>query len=200
MKVRVIKRYSNRRLYDTEEKKTITHQRLKELLVENQEFQIIDNASGRDVTIESLARVVTTESATWTSSPEAKESLGNLIRHGGQYSMSILRNTILASIGAFNVTKKKAEEVIDKLIESGDLTKSQRKEAVLEMLEKADKSTEEFRAKVTKQAGKVGTDVQKAIEKVKIARRDDLDKLSKKFDKLQKVVERLEKKISSAVK
>ena len=44
------------------------------------------------------------------------------------------------------------------------------------------------------------SDVQKAIEKVKIARRDDLDKLSKKFDKLQKVVERLEKKISSFVK
>lgn len=198
--MRVIKRYSNRRLYDTEEKRTITHRRLKELLVENQEFQIIDNTSGRDVTIESLARMVTTESAAWTSSPEAKESLGNLIKHGGQYSMNILRNTILASIGAFNVTKKKAEEVIDRLIESGDVTKSQRKEAVLELLDKADKSTEEFRDKITKQASKVGADVQKAIEKVKIARRGDLDKLSKKFDKLQKVVERLEKKISSAMK
>lgn len=198
--MRVIKRYSNRRLYDTEEKKTITHQRLKQLLVENQEFQIIDNASGRDVTVESLARMVTTESATWTSSHEAKESLRNLIRHGGQYSMNILRNTVLASIGAFNVTKKKAEEVIDKLIASGDVTKSQRKEAVLELLDKADKSTEEFRTKVSKQASKVGSDVQKAIERITIVTRGDLDKLSKKFDKLQKVVERLEKKISSALK
>ena len=92
------------------------------------------------------------------------------------------------------------EEVIDKLIASGDVTKSQRKEAVLELLEKADKSTEEFRAKVSKQARKVGSDVQKAIEKVTIVTRGDLDKLSKKFDKLQKVVERLEKKISSALK
>lgn len=198
--VRIIKRYKNRRLYDTEERKTITHRRLKELLEDDQEFKIIDKASGRDVTVESLARMVTTESAAWTSSPEAKESLGDLIRHGGQFSMSILRNTVLASIGAFNVTKKKAEEVIDKLIASGDVTKSQRKEAVLELLDKADKSTEEFRAKVTKQAGKVGAEVQKAIEKVKIVRRDDLNKLSKKFDKLQKVVERLEKKISSFVK
>lgn len=198
--MRIIKRYSNRRLYDTEEKKTITHQRLKQLLVENQEFQIIDNVSGRDVTVESLARMVTTESATWTSSPEAKESLRNLIRHGGQYSMNILRNTVLASIGAFNVTKKKAEEVIDKLIASGDVTKSQRKEAVLELLDKADKSTEDFRARVSKQASKVGSDVQKAIERVTIVTRGDLNKLSKKFDKLQKVVERLEKKISSALK
>lgn len=114
--------------------------------------------------------------------------------------MNILRNTVLASIGAFNVTKKKAEEVIDKLIASGDVTKSQRKEAVLELLDKADKSTEEFRTKVSKQASKVGSDVQKAIERITIVTRGDLEKLSKKFDKLQKVVERLEKKISSALK
>ncbi|MFQ5607658.1 MAG: polyhydroxyalkanoate synthesis regulator DNA-binding domain-containing protein [Candidatus Zixiibacteriota bacterium] len=195
--VRLIKRYTNRRLYDTQEKRPITHRRVKELLEDNHEFRIVDTASGRDVTVEVLGRIVSSESAAWSSSHLAREKLGELIKQGGEVSMSILRNTILASIGAFNVTKKKAEEVIDQLIESGEVTKSQRKEAVLELLQKADKSTEDFRQKVAQQAGRVGSDVQKAVERVKLARRDDLDKLSKKFEKLQKAVDRIEKKLNA---
>ena len=118
--------------------------------------------------------------------------------------MSILQKTVLASIGAFNLTKKKAEEVIDQLIKTGELSKSERKNAVLELLDKADKSTADFRAKVTKEAGrvgdKVGAEVTKAISKLKVARRDDVADLNKKFDKLMKSVARLEKKLTDAVK
>ncbi|HSH00384.1 MAG TPA: polyhydroxyalkanoate synthesis regulator DNA-binding domain-containing protein [candidate division Zixibacteria bacterium] len=195
--MRVIKRHRNRRLYDTSERRTITHERLRELIQQGVQYQIIDNASGRDVTVETLGRLLVTESAGWPAAAPLKGQLEQLIVQGGELSMSILRNTVLASIGAFNVTKKKAEEIIDKLIESGELTKSQRKEAVLELVEKADKHTEEFRQKILQQANKVGADVNKAVEKLKVARQDDVDKLNKKFDKLLKAVERLEKKMST---
>jgi len=118
--------------------------------------------------------------------------------------MSILKKTVLASIGAFNLTKKKAEEVIDQLIKNGELTKSDRKNAVLELLDKADKSTADFRAKVTKEAGKVsdkiGAEVTKAINKLKVARQNDVSDLNKKFDKLLKSVARMEKKLADAIK
>lgn len=195
--MRVIKRHRNRRLYDTSERRTITHTRLKELIQQGVPYQIVDNASGRDVTVETLGRLLVSESAGWPTAAPLQGQLEQLIVQGGELSMSILRNTVLASIGAFNVTKKKAEEIIDKLIESGELTKSQRKEAVLELVEKADKHTEEFRQKILEQANKVGTDVNKAVEKLKVARQDDVDKLNKKFDKLLKAVDRLEKKMSA---
>ena len=193
----IIKRHRNRRLYDTSERRTITHERLRELIIQGVDYQIIDNASGRDVTVETLGRLLVSESAGWREATPLKRQLERLILEGGELSMSILRNTVLASIGAFNVTKKKAEEIIDQLIESGELTKSQRKEAVLELVEKADKHTEEFRQKILKQANKVGADVNKAVEKLKVARQDDVDKLNKKFDKLLKAVERLEKKMTA---
>lgn len=199
--MRLIKRYRNRRLYDTEEKKTITHQRLKELLSSGEKFQILDQASGRDITVEVMGRLFVSETAARESAEDSggdlQKRLHELITEGGKVSMSILRNTVLASIGAFNITKKKAEEVIDQLIESGDLTKSQRKEAVLELMDKAEKHTEEFRDKVMKQAEKVGAEVQQAVEKVRVAKKDDVDALNKKFDKLLKAVERLEKKVSA---
>jgi polyhydroxyalkanoate synthesis repressor PhaR len=197
--MRLIKRYRNRRLYDTEEKRTITHERLRELMHSGEEFRILDQASERDITVEVMGRLFVSDSAAREplvgDDEGLRDRLRELITEGGNVSMSILRNTVLASIGAFNVTKKKAEEIIDQLIESGDLTKSQRKEAVLELMDKAEKSTEEFRDKVMKQAGKVGAEVQQAVEKVRVAKKDDVDELNKKFDKLLKAVGRLEKKV-----
>ncbi len=194
--IRLIKRYSNRRLYDLTDKRTITHKDLKQLLVAGEAIQIIENRSGRDVTVESLSRMLVSDGSGWSPDKNELKNLSELITQGGTLSMSILRNTILASIGVFNLTKKKAEEVVDQLIKSGDLTKSQRKEAVLELLNKADKSTEEFRAKVSKQANKVGAEVQSAVEKLKVAKKNDLDALNKKVDKLIRALAKLDKKIS----
>jgi len=196
---RLIKRYSNRRLYDLTDKRTITHKELKEIIASGETIQIVDNKSGRDITVETLSRMLAGESSAWGSGENQLKNLRELITEGGTASMSILRNTVLASIGAFNLTKKKAEQVVDQLIKSGDLTKSQRKEAVMELLEKADKSTEEFRAKVTRQASKVGNEVQAAVEKLKVAKKNDLDTLNKKVDKLMKAVNKLDKKISKMV-
>ncbi len=196
---RIIKRYSNRRLYDMTGKRTITHKDLKKIIAGGDTIQIIDNKSGRDVTVESLSRMLAGESSNWGTGENQLKNLCELITEGGTASMSILRNTVLASIGAFNLTKKKAEQVVDQLINSGDLTKSQRKEAVMELLEKADKSTEEFRAKVTRQASKVGNEVQAAVEKLKVAKKNDLDALNKKVDKLMRAVNKLDKKISKMV-
>ena len=194
---RLIKRYSNRRLYDMTDRRTITHKELKEILSAGEAVQIVENKSGRDVTVETLSRVLAGESSGWTNSKVELKNLCELITEGGTVSMSILRNTVLASIGAFNLTKKKAEEVVDQLIKSGDLSKSERKQAVMELLEKADKSTEEFRAKITRQASKVGAEVQNAVEKLKVAKKDDLDELNKKVDKLVKAMGKLDKKISN---
>ncbi len=194
---RLIKRYSNRRLYDMTDRRTITHKELKEILAAGETVRIVENKSGRDVTVETLSRVLAGESSGWKNSKVELKNLCELITEGGTVSMSILRNTVLASIGAFNLTKKKAEEVVDQLIKSGDLSKSERKQAVMELLEKADKSTEEFRAKITRQASKVGAEVQNAVEKLKVAKKDDLDALNKKVDKLVKAMAKLDKKISN---
>ena len=56
--------------------------------------------------------------------------------------MSLLKNTVLASIGLFEVTKARAEKIIDDLIKRGELSRSDRKQAVLELVEAHVRSTE----------------------------------------------------------
>ena len=109
--------------------------------------------------------------------------------------MSILKDTVLASIGAFHVTKDKAEKIVDELIKKGELTKSDRKKAVMELVEKAEKSTAALKDKVFRETGKVHQSVTKAVKDLKLVKQADLQKLEKKIDKLTRAVEALEKKL-----
>jgi polyhydroxyalkanoate synthesis regulator phasin len=102
--------------------------------------------------------------------------------------MEILKKTVLASIGVFEVTKAKAEEIVDTLIKEGEIAKTKRSEAILELLDKAENSTKDFKDRVAK-------DIEATIEKMKVARKKDLEELSKKVDDLAESVRRLTEKL-----
>jgi len=109
--------------------------------------------------------------------------------------MSLLKNTVLASIGVFQVTKAKAEKIIDDLIKKGELDKSSRKKAVMELLEKAEKSTAVFRSKVMKEADKAQKGVTKITKELNWARQADVKKLEARVNKLAKAVKEMENKV-----
>jgi polyhydroxyalkanoate synthesis regulator phasin len=101
--------------------------------------------------------------------------------------MGILKKTMLASIGAFELTREKAEQVIDDLIKRGELDQSSRKEAIMELLGKAEQSASELGAKVTE-----------AAKELKPAKEQDLRKLEDRLNALSKRVEQLQQKFDSA--
>ena len=57
-KPRVIKKYPNRRLYDTEESRYITLADVKELVMHKVDFEVIDKKSGEDITRTILLQVI----------------------------------------------------------------------------------------------------------------------------------------------
>lgn len=58
-----IKKYANRRLYDTESSSYITLDRLAELVREGREFEVIDAKSGDDITRTVLTQIIVDEEA-----------------------------------------------------------------------------------------------------------------------------------------
>jgi polyhydroxyalkanoate synthesis repressor PhaR len=58
---RVIKRYANRKLYDTEESCYVTHEEIALLVRSGEEIQIIDNQSKEDLTTLTLAQILAKE-------------------------------------------------------------------------------------------------------------------------------------------
>ena len=159
----------------------------------DEEFKVIDSATGNDITLSVLTAIVSERAHTWRDAAGSRELLRAFIKAGGQKSMSILKNTVLAGIGFASLTKKKAEELIDALVKTGELEKSEKKKAVMELLAKAEASTKDAREKV----GKFGKEVESVVKKMAMAKKTDVDALSKKIDKLTRAVAKLEKKLAA---
>ncbi|MDF1545436.1 MAG: polyhydroxyalkanoate synthesis regulator DNA-binding domain-containing protein [bacterium] len=195
--IKVIKRYRNRRLYDPDNSCVITQTDLADMVRQGTEVRVIDTHSGEDVTLQILGRVMVSQTSSWKDISQSKEILSEIIAKGGDKSMSLLRNTVLASIGALQVTKAKAEKIIDDLIKKGELDKSDRKKAVMELLDKAEKSTAGFRKKVGEEASKAQKEVTKTIKDLRFAKESDLKKIDTKLNKLVKAVAKIEKKLDT---
>lgn len=58
-----IKKYANRRLYDTESSSYITLDRLAEMVREKREFEVVDAKSGEDITRQVLTQIIVDEEA-----------------------------------------------------------------------------------------------------------------------------------------
>ena len=62
-----IKKYANRRLYDTESSTYITLDRLAQMVREGREFEVVDAKSGEDITRQVLTQIIVDEEARGTN-------------------------------------------------------------------------------------------------------------------------------------
>ena len=197
--MRTIKRYKNRRLYDMDSSRILTQADLAGLVKRGVEVRVVDSSTGRDITLAVLGRIVLAEAEKWGDVGESKELFASIIKLGGRKTMSILRNTVLASLGAIQVTKAKAEKIIDELIKKGELDRSDRKKAIMELLDKAEKSTAGVRERIAKETSKATREISKLAKEIKeyrLVNRSDMKKLEAKLDKLTKAVADFEKQLS----
>lgn len=89
--MRLIKRYPNRKLYDTEAKEYIKLEGLAELIRDGVEIQVIDNASGDDLTATTLSQIIFDQSKK-QSAFLPRSVLAGLIQAGGDSISAIQRH------------------------------------------------------------------------------------------------------------
>jgi polyhydroxyalkanoate synthesis repressor PhaR len=187
---RIIKRYKNRRLYDTEEKKTIRLEDLAELVKKDVDFKVVDSRSKKDVTssvlIKVLSESITKEKKSLT---QTSKLIRLLIKRGGEITVDFFKKSVLFGLGVFDLTKEKAEKLVDEMIKRGEMSQSDKAKAVKELLKGHDERMEKLKAKIDER-------VEKITAKVKGKEQEELTKLHQKLDNLTKVVEKLEKKLS----
>ncbi len=189
MKSRIIKRYKNRRLYDTLEKRTIKLKDVARLVKEDFNFKVIDNTTGKDVTISVLSRVFSdTLSEDKKNLKQTTKLIRLLISKGGGKTMDIFKKSVLFGLGVFDLTREKAEKIVDEMIKRGEMSQSDKAKAVKELLKGHDERMKKLKTKIDES-------VEKVTAKVKGKEKEELAKLHKKIDELTKVVEKLEKKL-----
>ncbi len=77
---RIIKRYSNRKLYDTQDSHYVTLTKLAELVRAGEDLQVIENGTQRDITAATMAQIIFEEERLAPKLPV--EALRRIIRSG----------------------------------------------------------------------------------------------------------------------
>ncbi len=78
---RIIKRYENRKLYDTEDRQYVSFDDIAALVRQGVDVQVVDNTTGDDITTQTLTQVIFEEGKKGRN-PLSKDMLHDMIRFG----------------------------------------------------------------------------------------------------------------------
>jgi polyhydroxyalkanoate synthesis repressor PhaR len=117
--VPVIKRYPNRKLYDTDAKRYITLEGIAELIRLGKDVTVVDHASGEDLTAVTLTQIIAEQEKKGDGFlPEAV--LTGLVRAGGD-TLSTLRRTLALPLNLWRQVDEEIERRLQVLVSRGEL-------------------------------------------------------------------------------
>ena len=116
--VRLIKKYPNRRLYDTKTSSYITLVDVKQMVLKQEEFQAVDAKTGDDLTRQILLQIILEEES--GGSPMfTSEALSQMIRTYGNAMQGMMGGYLEKNINAFQEMQKSLQEQSTKLYGDG---------------------------------------------------------------------------------
>ena len=119
----VIKRYPNRKLYDTEAKRYITLNEIAALIRAGEEVMVTDHATDEDLTAVVLTQIIfEQEKAQRGFLPKAV--LTNLVRAGGD-TLSTLRRGLTLPLDLWHHVDEEIDHRLQMLISKGDLAREE---------------------------------------------------------------------------
>ncbi len=116
----LIKRYPNRKLYNTDAKQYITLDEIANLIREGEEVRVVDNASGEDMTALTLTQIIF-EQEKKQSGFLPRSVLSSLIQTGGDRLHAIQRN-LISAVGLGYFINDEIKRRITNLVKSGELS------------------------------------------------------------------------------
>ena len=185
--MRIIKRYSNRKLYDMEGKKYITLSGIASLVREGEEIQIIENETGEELTALTLTQIILEEEKK-TKGLIPRSILTGVIQAGGD-KITALQRTLFTPINFWKQVDQEITNRINALINTGYLGEAEGNELIDKMIEidlenhNALQSEEVWQLRWPK--------LQNLLNVHHIPTRDDLQQLQDQVDELSEKIEDL---------
>ncbi|MBI2529000.1 MAG: polyhydroxyalkanoate synthesis regulator DNA-binding domain-containing protein [Candidatus Rokubacteria bacterium] len=105
----VVKRYSNRKLYDTQESRYVTLEELEEMIRAGKEISVVDVSTGEDLTSVTLAQIILeNERSHRAALPTA--FLHQLIKHGEAWQ-DFVQKSLRGSLESIMTSQREADRV-----------------------------------------------------------------------------------------
>jgi polyhydroxyalkanoate synthesis repressor PhaR len=176
---KVIKRYTNRKLYDTVESRYVTLEEISGMIKAGAEVRIVDNRTKEDLTSVTLAQIIFEEEK--KTSKVGLDTLRGLIRQGGEAAQRLVEGTGEQFRGRVEAVRVAATQRVQSLIQTGDRAK--------ELVQASQEAVTALQRKVDDRV-RAAMEGMSNLGEVKRA----LDDLSRRIEGLEKKLDELSKK------
>jgi polyhydroxyalkanoate synthesis repressor PhaR len=168
----IIKKYANRRLYNTDSSSYITLEDLAKMTRDGREFQVVDAKSDEDITHSVLTQIIMEEETNGTSMLPAG-FLRQIISMYGDSMQAMVPQYLEASMDAFRQNQKQFRSALEGALTSGPFGEIAKRN--MAMFEAA---TSAFRPRSKSESGKADSDEVAALKAQLAALQAKVDKLS----------------------
>jgi polyhydroxyalkanoate synthesis repressor PhaR len=176
----IIKRYPNRKLYNTEAKRYITLEGIAELIREGEEVTIIDHNTQEDLTAVTLTQIIF-EQEKKQSGFLPKSVLTGLVRTGGD-TVNTLRRGLFAPLGLVKQVDSEIEQRLQVLINKGELAREEGLRLRSKLLSFSNQSDDEREEK---------EEVDTQLNQQDVPTREEIDHLNQQIKTLTKQIDGL---------
>ena len=178
----LIKRYPNRKLYDTHEKQYITLEEIADLIRSGEDIQVIDHASGEDITALTLTQIIY-EQEKKQSGFLPRSILTDLIHASGE-RLNTLQKALSASVNYWHQIDEEIRHRIQKLVSQGELSEIEG----INLLKKLIQSPESLENEDLYYQN----EIQQILNQHQVPKRKELNELMDQLDELAKKLDQIE--------
>ncbi len=182
----LIKKYANRKMYDTTDKAYISREKLAELIKKGEEVTIFDNQTGEDLTTAIVSQLIGLES-------KKKEEDGvvssrfmmQLLRKGGGTLTDYAKKYVSLWQGALTMAEDEIDKLVNRLVKNKELSLSEGKRLKKEIMG----YTNSLKGWISES---IDSRVSEVFDAMNVAKNDDIKALAAKVDALAQRVKQLE--------
>jgi polyhydroxyalkanoate synthesis repressor PhaR len=191
--VKLIKRYPNRKLYDTESSTYVTLDDIAKMVKSGRELKIIDHKTGNDITDVTLAQIVFEEGKRKKNTLPLSTLKDLIQQRGGQVREFVDR---IVHENPFTHAKEEAEEKLQHILRKSESARDDSSKFFRELVTGYTRSIEDVQKKFDERIREVG-DRLASLPSALGDLRAFIDRLEKMEDRLAAMEERLDKIESS---
>lgn len=182
----LIKKYANRKLYDTTDKRYLTMDRLAELIKDGHEVSIVDNETGDDLTSAIVSQLLAREDAGGDKAVPSRV-LMQMLRKGRGTLFGYGKKYVALWQSALTMSKDEIEKLVNSLIVEKEISESDGRNLKNEILGFANNLKSWIMDNIDQR-------VSEALKALNLSSKDHVRELTRRVDELTKKVKDLEKK------
>jgi polyhydroxyalkanoate synthesis repressor PhaR len=176
---RKIKRYTNRKLYDTEGSAYVSLHDILKFIRADEDIEVTDSRTGKDITSVILAQAMAEEEKSKGGSVLSQETLKELIKRGSQSLNNIRKKSRYVRKGAMQMAEESASKYYRKLLKYGEVDEREARDYLRQLsgaIKRRHHSVEQ----------EIDERVIRVVEALHLPTRADLERISRKIDAIDR--------------